>query len=323
MAANTDLNLWRIKSVGDGLFYQVWTTEGTEPVYISFNGTHAVVPGSGSIINFVKASAPRLTQEDGRLMMAPVVYPDYLNPFYTSSGDDFDNGMRGGGMESACACAYDGTTTSHERVLRFVDFMHIIGGVLTVSNGNFNDRMNTFVEADATSVTVNGTNEGNCILFDVSGGYDIYHIIIPVTPGTGTHDVDLTTPVNLNLAGPSPIFVSQAVPVPGYGWDGMTPEGFWEWRESTGEITPCLEQNGRFNLYDFPITLTKYINEIVCSTGIPNTSYTVNLTVNHRSGPFLPQWKLRITYTTDESHDVGDTVYYNTVITSARRKTVN
>ena len=318
----SDLNLWRLKSAGDNLYYQVWLPDDVEPVVISFNGTHAVVPGSGAILQTRKAELPRLNSEDGRLMVAPVIYPDYMNPFYTSAGDDFDNGIRGGGIESACGCVYDGTNTVHEKVIRFVDFMHVIGGVITVSNGNFDDRMSTSVIADATPVTVNGSNLGNCNLIDVSGGYDIYHLIVPAN-GDGTHDVDLVTPINSNLSGPSPIFVSEAVPVPAFGMDGVTLEGFWDWAELTGEITPSYGQTGAYNLYDFPITLTKYINNIVVSTGIPNTSYTANLTVNHRSGPFLPHWKLVMEYTTSDSHEVGDKVYYNCMITTARRKTVN
>jgi hypothetical protein len=320
--ATNNLYLWRLKSAGDDQYYQLWLETDVEPTVISFDGTHAVVPGSGAILQSRKAEAPRLNNEDGRLMMAPVIYPDYMNPYYTSSGDDYDNGIRGGGIEASCMCTANGTTTTHEKMLKFVDFIHIIGGVLTVSGANFHDRMNTYVQADATPVTFNGSNLGNCNLYDVSGGYDLYHMIIPAA-GDGTHDVDLETPMNENLAGPSPIFVSQATPLPAFAPDGVTTNGFWNWAELDGTITPAYAQDGSYNLYDFPITLTRYVQDIIVGTGIPNTSYNINLTVNHRSGPFLPHWKLVLAYTIDESHTPGDEIYFNTLITSARRKTVN
>lgn len=320
----SEVYLWHLKSAGDNTFYNIWTESDSEPTVINFNGTHAVVPGSGRVVRTLREDAPRLDNEDGRIMVAPVIHPDYMNPYFTSEGDDYAGGVRGDGTPAAVELTYDGTTTEHTMNVQFVDHVHMIGGKIWVSNGNIKDRICVSIEAPGTPAAANGSTTGNCHRVDLSGGFNMAHLLIPAafngTTGTGTHDVPLTTPMNANLAGPDPVFVSQCVPIPAYGNDGLTPEGFWDWDELTGAITPCPAQDGIYNLYDFPIVLTRYVHNLCVSTGIPNSTYHQDMTLHHRSGPMLPQWYMKCVFTTADTHNIGDKVIYNVGFVIARRK---
>lgn len=313
---------WRVKAAGDDQYYTTITESEDEPTIIYFNGTHAVVPDSGRIIKTLREEAPRLDSEDGRLMVAPVIHPDYMSPYFTSAGDDFDAGTRGTGELFSYEFTWDGTTVIHTKTFRFVDYVHLIAGEVLVAKANKDDYFSFTITAPATPVSFNGSGLGNCHLYDLTGGYNLAHMIIPAD-SDGTHDVDLTTAQNSNLVGTDPVFVSCVVPIPANKGDTRNGDGYWDWEQLTGQITPCINRDGHYNLYDFEITLSNYANRIAVGTGISNMVFSRSLNINHRSGPFLPHWVCTITMTTANTHTVGDTVYYNLQLTAARRKSTN
>jgi hypothetical protein len=246
-----------------------------------------------------------------------------MNPYFTSQGDDINNGIRGGGTYIAQEIIYNGITNIYEFDLNFVDYVHIISGQVTTFGTNFHDRLNVSVIAQASIVNINNTNNGNCVLYDISGGYDVAHMIIPVNGNIGTHDVNLTEAYNNNLSGPDPIFVSKVIPIPALQSDGKTPNGYWDWIENTGEVIPCIDGNGYYNLYDIPITLLKYVNNVCLYNGSLTLPYTVILSVNHRSGPFLPHWTVKFTFDISNLHTIGDKIIFNSLMVLARRKSTN
>jgi len=314
----SSVNLWRVKCDTDGISYNVWSASETEPSVCPHNSAHGVVANSGKILRTIRESAPKLQREDGRLMVAPVVHPDYMTPYYTSVSDDYDNGLRGEGEFLSFDMA-NPSETSRTTTINFVDYVHVIGGKMLITGGSKSDYINFYVKAPASPVAVNVGNTGNCVLYDISGGYDIAHMIIPVPEGYGTHDVNLTEPMNANLAGPDPIFVSKLVPVPAYKSNGVDVEGFWDWDELTGTITPKPNQDGEFNLYDIEIVLSRYVRKHAVCCGC-NMAFKLDACINHRSGPVLPHWKFELETTRDASHAAEDVVYYNVQLILARRK---
>lgn len=312
---------WNIKCATDNQWYKVITKTQTEPTVCPNNASHSTVPNSGLIINKLIQTSPRLTlpDEDGRLIVSPGLYPDFLNQCFTSESDDITNGLRGGGNPFVISVA-DGTSTVTTEY-RFIDYCQILGGDIRVFNANIDDRFTADVYAEATPVTVNNTNTGNCNLVPIGVGANI---IVPAM-GDGTHDIDLDAPENANVAGDptnplSPVFISRASPVPSRAEDN-TPTGYWDWSRQTGGITPA-PGTGTYNLFDFPMTLVKYVNKISVYGG--NSMFKQSLLLNHRGGPFLPHWRIRTTCTRANSHSPSDPpVIYTLTVVVAKKITTN
>lgn len=121
----------------------------------------------------------------------------------------------------------------------------------------------------------------------------------------GTHDLDTTDTYGDNaglvanaLAGFK--HISKAVPVPAANNDG-----FWDWSETDGSVTPNYTQTGKHNLYDVDLPLTKWCREFrLWGPGGQNSD---EITMNQRSMVCCPQWVFRVGITWDwKDHAVGD-----------------
>lgn len=309
---------WKVKCATDGLYYTIITTSDSEPTICPDNSAHSVVADSGLIQKVVEIDDKKLSHEDGRQVVSIGKFPDYYNPAFTGESDDFANGVKYGGERLVFEHA-DGSPAETTTVLRFVEPITMMGGEVRAYATNADDYMTVKTVAPATPKTANGSSTGNCNLYDVTGGG--HHMLIPA-PGNGAYDVDLTAPINANLAGSAgqPTFVSEAVPVPAWETDGVTPNGYWDWNELTGEITPNYQGTGYYNLFDFQIGLITFMNKWCLYSGSPTIEFVYNGTVDHRGGMVLPQWEIHMITTRASSHDPSDPpVFISVGLITARR----
>lgn len=310
--------IWNAKCDTDNMFYKAYTEDENAPTVCPNNAAHGVVVNDTYLIRKISAGFKKLTNadEDGRLIVSPGLFPDYMNPYHTSEGDDFDNGVRGGGDRLVLKHA-DGASVENITEIRFIDYIQMLGGGIRVYNSNADDYVSFDCYSPATTTTPNGGGTGNCNL--VATGYG-FNIIIPA-PGDGAHDVDLTTPVNANLAGSmgQPILVTAATPVTAVDEENVH-VGYWDWDRKTGAITPNYTGSGGYNLYDAQITLSRYVNRVCVYNG-DNTAFVLDLRIEHRGGPFLPHWVCRLYTTRASSHAGSDPpVFYAVNMVVARAK---
>ncbi len=311
------VNYYRIHCTTDNKFVYTWAE--TEPTTCPENPPdHTIDADDTTIVKTLGGSSFR-TEGDNRLVVAPSLMPDTFTVQFIGNGDDVANGTRGNGQQYHISMP-DGGPTTMTSTLQCVDSTLAIGGTITSANGNMADTINISMIAPATPVTVNGSGTGNCNLFNVGPG----NIIIPAPLNNGTHDVDLTTPLNANVAGPDPVLITQATPIPAEDISGnlVIYNGWWNWEGTTGAISSDILQQGQFNLFDFPITLTKWIRNWPVWT-LPGTMYQHKFFIGNKGARVLPHWKLEIVTTRDASHAPSDPdVHYQLTFYLARRFTV-
>lgn len=112
------------------------------------------------------------------------------------------------------------------------------GATIPPSAWDFEDMWGFKVKMPASVVTENGTNEGNCDLYNIAEGMNL---ILPAA-GDGTHDINLST---------------GATPIPdGYTRDSPDNTGYWSvdkyW---SGTVSAGTSNQSEFNLYDFDIEM--------------------------------------------------------------------
>ena len=111
---------------------------------------------------------------------------------------------------------------------------------------NFEDLWGFKVKMPASVVTTNGSNEGNCSLYNIA---ENMNLILPAA-GDGTHDIDLD---------------DDATPVPdGYTADSPDNTGYWNvvkyW---SGVVSAGSSNQSEFNLYDFDIEMY-FVHNLDC-----------------------------------------------------------
>ena len=308
------LNEYRVYCTTEAAYFKLWST--TVPTTCPNNNGHTIDSSQTTIIRSMNSSALR-TQDDNRLVVAPSLMPDTFTGQFMGVTDDFAGGIRNGGPRVLVSMA-NGSAAEVVTVARTVDTLLALGCTIRVAGANTQDWIDVDLIAPASEVTVNGTNTGNCILYPLG----FANLIVPV-PGVGTHNVDITSAVNANLQGPNPIRVSKAVPVPAENTSGYitTYNGYWDWDESTGVITPNYDQLGQFNLFDAQLTLTNWISKWSVWTG--DVTYKNDFFIHNKGARVLPHWRVHVTTTRDVSHAPTDPpVIYSVAFYIARRQTV-
>jgi len=307
---------WKVQCAQDLQYYKVLTKENIEPTVCPNNAAHSVVEGSGLIVDSISNKNPELDDMgEKRLLVSIGLFPDYMNPCFFSRGDNFEDGTRGNG-ERLLLIHPDGAPTTTITTLHIVDLIQLIGGVVRVYNGNTEDFLTVDIYAPATPVTeAPGGNTGNCNLVFIGAG----NMIVPAG-GDGTHNCDIESPVNPNLAGlpGQPIKVTAAVPVPALD-SHSKPCGYWNWNRFNGNITPAYDGKGSYYLLDHSTILVKYVNELSVFGGM-DSEFKQKLMVNHRSGAFMPHYKCRIHTTRSATHAPTDPpVIYSILMICARQ----
>jgi hypothetical protein len=174
-------------------------------------GNPLVSLGSPVILHSPSGGAVSV-EDDGRLVTVNFPADEGTYLWLTGAGDDLTNQVRGGGQRVALTFA-DVTRAVPEVQtidLKFMEQVQLHDGQMTVpdpTKWDVNDVWNWGVHMEATAVTPNGTNTGNC---NVVNGY----VVVPAA-GDGAYDVDLAT----------------AVPVPASG------AGFWDYDAFSNTLT--------------------------------------------------------------------------------------
>lgn len=193
---------------------------------------------------------------------------------------------------------------------QFIDNLYINSGFLHTYNADMLDWATFELVFPATPFpVVNGTNTGNCTITDDGGKYPAA-ILIEARAGNGSHDVDITTALNANLAAKAkgePSLVTAAVPVPAIKPkvdpdntdEADAPDGFWDLDQKTGIITAKPNRDGFWNLFAVEIVKPRWINRI----GIWGPSgilrhFPFRLPIKAKK--MLPHWCLRVTVRTND-----------------------
>lgn len=259
------------------------------------NIEHSIDSSSITVVQVVSTEILQASDEDNRQIVATSILPKYMYMYYTSQADDMVNGIRGEGTIFKKVITHNDTSPTIVQ-FQFMDPITVTGGFLKVNTMNVNDYVDMGLVAPATAVTINNNNTGNCSLYP----YKIGYIIIAMN-GNGTHNVDITSPLNANLL--SPTFVSKAVPIPAHNYNFSVYEGSWDWDQFTGVITPNYNGDGQYHLMTFQIDLVKFVHHWFVWSPVSN--YTHEFLIPQKGQLCLPQWKWRATVTRDETHSVG------------------
>lgn len=181
--------------------------------------------------------------------------------FITGRADDPNaEGSSGRGEGNQFYLNFDSGPDTKQVVGQFVQPVELYNGRVgwkPIDNWDFIDEWSLFIRVPATETTPNGSNEGNCNLYNLGG---TSNLIIPAPAGNGTHDITYT----------------EAVPVPdGYDPDKEGSQGFWNvskyWDETLTPVADPNTPNGLFNLYDFQIDFYFVKNE---HCGFPSGEWT-------------------------------------------------
>jgi len=294
----------------------VITKSKVAPTVCPTNAAHGIVAGSATIINYIsrKGVALDAKDDDGRQVVSIGMFPDWMNPSVLGRSDDLATGTRCTGQKLLLSHAHGSSLTTTTQI-RFIDYIQILGADLYVMNANPEDYISLNIIAPATSVSpVNGI--GNANLYPIAVGKNL---IIPAA-GDGYHNVDLTTPLNVNVAGNpgQPTLITAATPVPAFNEDGSK-YGYWDWDRLTGAITPNVNGTGNANLLDHQITLLKYAAEVCVFAGDGQT-FKHKFGFVHRGGPLLPHWRCDLITTRASTHASNDPpVIYNLIMNIARK----
>lgn len=269
----------------------------SRPTVCPSNETHDINNASISIIKTI-SNKGRSTADD-RQEVALTVMPSNHRACFISRGDDIDNGIRGAGPRFLMtATGATGTTA----IFQVADPIDLVGGVVWCEGAHLGDTCRMEVFAPATPVTpVSGT--GNCNV--------VYGKIIPAD-GDGDYQVDLTAAINSNMNGTNPLkprLVTQATPVPAFSADGLTPNGYYEYDETTGQVYESKEPgSGTYNLYAVELTMIRYITDWPMYEGAGKVSKQ-EFKVTQKGGHLIPHWKYRCSITWANTHSPGDQVH--------------
>lgn len=240
----------------------------------SIVATHSGEPLSQNVpapVRLYTGDIPSPQTTDGRAIVLPNFFPDYVTLYLTGAGDDAQRG-RGQGVPFTMSSDVGGDTVIE---FSFLDWVYISGGAFKCVGADIGDYISFEVHAPKTPVTSSGGN-GNCDLVDPGVGTPI--LIVPAA-GTGAFNVDL----------------SKAVPIPALNTDQpRKPSGFWEWTgpdTGKGVVTPGAPGSSNYNLFAIDLDpMARFANK-VHMLGDTNDNLTIPAVAPKT---FFPQWILRV-----------------------------
>jgi hypothetical protein len=211
---------------------------------------------------------------DGRIIFLPSTMADSLEVQFTGCGDDITNGIRNGGVDFKKTANTAGT---YDVDFQFMENVDIAGGGVLYTGANLGDYVHYSINAPATVGTENA-GSGVFDKFNVGGPYNMY---VPNATQEGDWDIDLEELLNENVS------FTKAVPVPASANDG-----FFDYDRDTGILNLNAEQGGRYNLFDFDITMARFINKIWL---VGAHHHNLIVAASYGAKKLLPQWTHRVT----------------------------
>lgn len=207
---------------------------------------------------------------DGKLYVSPDIWPLGTLTNFCGAADTVSDGTNGTDplmMEST-------QVEEKIKIIQFIKTVRLAGGHLQYVGAVLGDWLSFLVYVPATSGTSN-PGHGSYAKTSIGGGVNLF---LPYP--NGGWDLDLTEKENSNVS-----FV-KVRPVPAPGGDG-----FFDWNEETGAVTPNAAQKGGYHLIDQDIPLSEFVTKvhIMGTDHFPLTIPAV------RPVLMLPQWKCKIT----------------------------
>lgn len=184
-------------------------------------------------------SEPR-TKDGRRIHLMSAIGEDQEVQF-CGQGDDVTNGIRLGGQDFKTTVLSAGDTTV---TWQYLEWVSVCGGSVWYLDANDGDYIHYDIYAPATTGTEN-VGAGAYDKYDLGGGYCMY---IPNAADEGDWDLDLDETYNENVV------FKKVVPVP-------MSNGFFDWDQETYAVTLNADGQGRYNIFDFPIHLTRIIHK--------------------------------------------------------------
>jgi hypothetical protein len=209
--------------------------------------------------------------EDGKIFVAPNMFPLGVITNFCGVSDDVENGIIGGGDMFIVSSIQQGET---EKIFGFVDWSYLAGGHVMFSGATVGDWVSFLTYCPATIGTyVEGYGMFN--KYPVGVGVNIF---IPAA-GDGYWNLDLDEKENANVN------FSKVKPVPA---DGI---GFFDWNENTEEITINYNGKGGYHLFDVIMPLNEFVSKVPLLG-----NHTLPLIVPAvKPIKILPHWKNKIT----------------------------
>lgn len=315
---------WRVWCSTESAWKSVYLPDTEpEPTTCPTDTSHSVDVALTSQKPYLKSNDVELANvpktSDGRIIISPAVFSGDQNLNYPGVGDDVAAGTRGGNTTPFVVDAAADTRVNNviTKEWQFIDHTYVQGGQVEFYNGGKNDFVDMDIYAPAAvPVASVGGNTGNANLSPTGLGYNI---IVPAPLSDGTHDLDVSEPLNANLAAKPlgwPTLVTKVAPVPAIkkvnGVD--SPDGFWDYDMNTGIITPNIgpsgEKLGYWNLFDADIILVRWITRLslwnLGASGPRKIEYKVPV----KAKKVIPQWICRASWNIEGTNPTFSGVWH-------------
>ena len=266
---------WRLYCNTESSYVYTTTWESpTAPAQCPNNSERSIDSSATTLLKLAGGS-PQTT--DGKDIVLPNLFPGGVFLYLCGAGDDTSSG-RGAGTEFKATRSTEGTTDTE---FYFNDWVYLAGGGALFNGAEYGDNISFQIYCPATSVTENGTNEGNCNLTPVGGGINI------ITPaaGDGTHDVNL----------------ENANPVPSATDEEDSGTGYYTWsKPDTGLGTVSVGSPGasEYNLFDSAVIIAKFIHKVpLMGNGLKDLTLPAI-----KPKRILPHWRFKISIYCSSAH---------------------
>lgn len=210
-------------------------------------------------------------QEDGKIFVAPNIFPLGVITNFCGVSDDVENGIFGGGDLFTVYSTQQGETI---KILEFIDWSYLAGGHVVFSGAEIGDWVSLLTYCPATVGTyVDGYGMFN--KYPIGDGINIF---VPAA-GDGYWNLDLNEKENANVN------FTKVKPVPANG------TGFFDWNCDTEKVTVNYNGKGDYHLFDVTVPLNEFVSKIPLIG-----DHTFPLIVPAvKPIKILPHWKNKVT----------------------------
>jgi hypothetical protein len=208
---------------------------------------------------------------DGKIYVAPNIFPLGVLTNFCGVADDLENGIVGSGeLLNLCSSSIGDTI----KYFRYIEWIYLAGGHLMFTGADIGDWCSFLVYVPPTEGV---SNQGNGMFnkYPVGSGINMY---IPAA-GNGDWDLNLTEKENSNVR------FTKVKPIPAIN------TGFFDWDENTEEVFLNANGTGAYNLFDSYIPLSEFFSKVPL-LGNDSISLIVPAIKPIR---ILPHWVFKVT----------------------------